>query len=140
MPLPNLVVRAAATVYRGTTVYCLARIKAKDASHNMVNLTPADVSEINWRVENKATGVEVDSGTLTPADVILPAISNATIWTVDNRGFNFIAEFEYSLFEDESIDNYNVNIEFIIGIGATAKKAKGQWGVNIREANTTPTP
>lgn len=138
MPItqPNFVVRAWATVWVGTTVYCLGRIKGKNNQHNMVPLTATDFvgggSSITYVVE--LDGTVVDDGTLDPPTVMLNALSMATIWTVDRTGFNFIAEFDGELFTDPNVE-YNVNVKFLLNNGVTAK---AQFGVKTRQNITEP--
>lgn len=137
MSLPNLIEKAEATVWHGTDVYCLARVLGKNSSHNMVPVVPADFDspgEISYLIE--LAGEEVDSGTLTPASVILATLSRGSIWTVDNVGFNFIAMFENTLFDEQEAE-YTINVKFKTMTGVVAK-AKFIITTNAAVTESTP--
>lgn len=79
--------------------YALARLKKKDATHNMVIVAQSDFSSITRIVyDTTDDSVVLTSASVVVADVILNALSTGTIWDKNDEGFNFIHQIAATAF------------------------------------------
>lgn len=78
-----------ATIPPGTDAELLCPVYVRDGNRNRVAAAAADISAISWENKNAATGAVIASGTFVVADVMLAAMSKATIWEMGGDGFNF---------------------------------------------------
>lgn len=77
------------------SMYVMARVSKKDASHNKVPILTTDFGTITRSIYDLATGLLVtgmgsNPETLIIATVVLNTLSTGTFWTKDTIGFNFI--------------------------------------------------
>lgn len=99
------------------TCYTLARITRKDSSHNIVPVQQVNVSSIVRNVYKAATATLVLGPTsILKANAILDTLSQGTVWTADNIGFNFIDEVPPTAFPIGD-DVYQVEYKFTLTSG-----------------------
>lgn len=120
--MPDLVKEAVFDLWQGDDWYGMARVLAKDADYDMVPVVQADFAapdgNITYKIED-SDGVEITTGILDAADVILDTPSSGNMWPF-KKPFNFIVKFAGANFPDQD-KRYHVGIEFTLANGDTSK-------------------